>query len=1324
MNRLLLIFTIYFLSSASSIGQNIANYAFTAQSGTYTALSTTNSTLGVLSSGTANEGLYNNIPIGFDFFYLNTRHNSLSASTNGWLALTPGSITSSTAANNLSSISAPTNLLAPLWDDLDLSSGDFRYQTSGTAPNRIFTAEWSNVEWNWNTNTSVISFQVKLTETTGAIQFEYKQEAGAVSGASASIGIRGLNASTALGFQSLNGTGLTPASSTSSSTNTLNTKPATGQIYRFTPGTINAPISFSTTNATINSMRINWNDNVSNESGYVIYRSTDNINFSFIDLIPANSNTYVLSNLASGTTFFYRVFALNEGRLSNALTGSGTTLIGTLSGTLNIPGNYNSITAALNALRSSGMAGSVVLQLNPTYNSSLETYPINVSNIGTSSTRTLTIRPASNVSSLTISSTINNAAFNISNTNFFILDGRPGGTGSTRALTVTCPNGSNTVLFDGDCNNDTIRFCRLSLNDNGTGGFLSSSVITFSSITTPSVSGTNNNGIVNNEIFGINPPSTLINFSVGIFTGSPVVSQNNVFNNNIMYDYLGNQSFFASNSAIFISGFVNQFTVSGNSIYQTASVSTQSGGGIFTFNAIKFSTNNASNHTISNNFIGGSAPLCVGNAWEVGPVSELNSVIPIDVSVGSTTSFNITGNTIRNFFIGSSFPFFGVPAFVGIQFASQGKSSNVLIDNNSIGDETTSNSINTVNEGNNTTLVFGITAQSADSSNITINNNRIGSFNLTGTGNNDGVVFTGITLTGSGTISNNLIGSTSNENSIRTISAASNSNQAIYGINNATFPGSSSQGQNINISNNTISGMRNNFSGSSIIDRIVGIDIAEANTLTIQNNTIQNLTSSNAASNINAYTLKGIQVVNNGITNASGYTISTNTIRNLNNLNTSGICNMAGLFLNSISNNKNIITRNFIHSFSQTSPNNNSNMTGILLIEGSTRVTNNMIRLGINAAGTSMAAPININCLDNNSSDDVEVWHNSFFMGGSLSNSTASTFCIKRNSNGNFNLANNALVNNRFFTSGTIRRNFAVGISTINQFSGRNNCYFYSGAGTALAQIGSTNYDSILPWRAASAMDDGSGRVNPNFVNATGNVSTVDLHVSGTTPIESNGVAIPIVTVDFDGQTRITLTPNDIGADAGIFTSTSLPVKWKTFTVAPANNNSIANIQFATSQEINNKEFSIEKSSNGINYSSIKTMAGKGNSNLVNNYFYADDISNTSKEIRILYYRIKQTDFDGTFTYSQVQKVDLDAQAAAQSFSVFPNPSTDKIYINGLNSNETTQLYIYNINGQEVMQWSIEANTIENAIDISTLPKGMYIIGFKGSSEKLKLLKN
>jgi hypothetical protein len=616
--------------------QSLSNYFFSSISGTFSYLPLT-ATSPALSSGSLNEGLYSSIPIGFDFFYLGRKITTVQTSTNGWMVLGSNQSNVAVAANNLNSFSLPNDLLAPLWDDLDLVSGSFRYQTSGVAPNRIFTAEWRNVEWNWNTNTAVVSFQVKLFETSGIIQFEYAQEPGIVSGASATIGIRGLDFSSTNAFISLNSALTNPTSSTSNSTNTINTKPATGQIYRFSNNTVNAPSNFNSNSRTINSMNLTWTDNSLNETGFVVYRSIDNVNFVYDGITASNTTNYGVSNLISGTIYFYKIYAINEGRLSNPILGSASTLLGTIGGIINIPGNYSSITAALNALRVSGMSSSVVIQLNTNYNNAFESYPINVSGIGTSSTRTLTIRPAANVTSLVLLAPTNNSVFAITSTSNFIIDGRPGGQGSNRALTLLCNNGVNTVAFADDCSNDTIRFCRIGLNDNGNGFFPFSSNITFYS-SNGFIAGSNNNAIVNNEIYGINPPSSLLTF----YSFGSVVSQNNTISNNLMYDFAGLSRFFSgSNGAITIEGAFTDFTINNNSIYETQSVSSNSFQNPYILSGIRIASNINSSFVINNNVIGGSNPQATGNPWELGPVSEFNGIVPIDISILGTTNFSI-----------------------------------------------------------------------------------------------------------------------------------------------------------------------------------------------------------------------------------------------------------------------------------------------------------------------------------------------------------------------------------------------------------------------------------------------------------------------------------------------------------------------------------------------------------------------------------------------------------------------------------------------------------------------------------------------------------
>jgi len=303
-----------------SIAQSITNYSFSSvASGTFSTLSSP--TTATLTAGTADEGYYNAIPIGFNFWYMGTRYTTVSASTNGWLSF-GADITNASPANNLATGGTPRPLIAPLWDDLALTAtSNVSYLTTGTAPNRVFTVQYLNVKWGNTASAAVVSFQVKLTETTGKIDFIYRPEAGTLTSASASVGI----AATATGsgsYLSLNGSG---AISSISETNSLATKPATGQSFSFTPPVPNAPTALTFTSVTATGMTLNWTDNASNERGFIIYRSTDNVNFTYMSQVGASVTTSAQAGLSYNTTYYWKVQAISEGGASSALSGNQVT---------------------------------------------------------------------------------------------------------------------------------------------------------------------------------------------------------------------------------------------------------------------------------------------------------------------------------------------------------------------------------------------------------------------------------------------------------------------------------------------------------------------------------------------------------------------------------------------------------------------------------------------------------------------------------------------------------------------------------------------------------------------------------------------------------------------------------------------------------------------------------------------------------------------------------------------------------------------------------------------------------------------------------------
>ncbi len=206
-----------------SIPSTANTYSFTTSTGTFTPLSggTAVSTLLVDDAATV-------VPIGFDFQYEGVSYSLAAASSNGFLSFT----TLGSAFNNSLAASAIRAAVAPLWDDLSGVGGTASYLTSGTTGTRVFTFEWLNWRWDFSNSAATISFQAKLYEADGKIEFIYRQEAAVPTSSSASIGLSGV---TVGDFLSLSNSSASPSASSLVESDNIATKPATGQIYRFTP---------------------------------------------------------------------------------------------------------------------------------------------------------------------------------------------------------------------------------------------------------------------------------------------------------------------------------------------------------------------------------------------------------------------------------------------------------------------------------------------------------------------------------------------------------------------------------------------------------------------------------------------------------------------------------------------------------------------------------------------------------------------------------------------------------------------------------------------------------------------------------------------------------------------------------------------------------------------------------------------------------------------------------------------------------------------------------------------------------------------------------
>lgn len=163
-----------------------------------------------------------------------------------------------------------------------------------------------------------------------------------------------------------------------------------------------------------------------------------------------------------------------------------------------------------------------------------------------------------------------------------------------------------------------------------------------------------------------------------------------------------------------------------------------------------------------------------------------------------------------------------------------------------------------------------------------------------------------------------------------------------------------------------------------------------------------------------------------------------------------------------------------------------------------------------------------------------------------------------------------------------------------------------------------------------------------------------------------------------------------------------LPIELTSFTGKCENNQTV--IEWITATEINNDYFTIEQSKDGINFNETKKIQGAGNSN-INKYYRTGLYSSNDFD----YFRLKQTDFDGQFSYSE--SVYVECMRKINTASIFPNPATDEITLQyDFKNNKEVVGYIMNVLGEHVKNFSNNTDSDLMKISITDLPVGMYNI--------------
>jgi len=176
----------------------------------------------------------------------------------------------------------------------------------------------------------------------------------------------------------------------------------------------------------------------------------------------------------------------------------------------------------------------------------------------------------------------------------------------------------------------------------------------------------------------------------------------------------------------------------------------------------------------------------------------------------------------------------------------------------------------------------------------------------------------------------------------------------------------------------------------------------------------------------------------------------------------------------------------------------------------------------------------------------------------------------------------------------------------------------------------------------------------------------------------------------------------------GVNFSGALPVSLVSFTAKPEGEK--VKLNWSTTSETNNSFFTIQRSGNGKQFVDIANIDGGGNSSKFKAYSHTDSLPLEGTS----YYRLKQTDYDGTSSLSRIVPVKFTA-GENMEFSVFPNPVTDhlNLKLSGLkNEGKVLNYEIISDSGKKLYSGKGTLTEINKAADqlLPRIQTGLYIL--------------
>lgn len=229
-----------------------------------------------------------------------------------------------------------------------------------------------------------------------------------------------------------------------------------------------------------------------------------------------------------------------------------------------------------------------------------------------------------------------------------------------------------------------------------------------------------------------------------------------------------------------------------------------------------------------------------------------------------------------------------------------------------------------------------------------------------------------------------------------------------------------------------------------------------------------------------------------------------------------------------------------------------------------------------------------------------------------------------------------------------------------------------------------------------------------NTVNCPRTGDNIYAAVTGTTRNQNHCFTAVV------GQTYYLVVDGNGGAESpfyitGISGITPLPITLVAFNAEMQDR--AVEVFWETASQINNDYFLIERSQNGVDWDLLDKVDGAGNSTELLSYRTYD--YNPYKGIG--YYRLKQVDYDGKSSYSEIRSV-----YNTEELMILPNPSTGIFGIGGMPNHQVNTVTVLDITGKVLEQHTTEEESYQ--LDLTQRTAGVYLVIINGT-ESVKVIK-